>query len=890
MATTLQDQNRAKFLELRASGKSVAEARNATYWPTPVVADQTPPVSTTPTTPAPVNPAPLAPQPIVNAPVDQTTGLSKPLEPVAQNTQNPTPAPTPTPVTTVTAEVKPPEPVKTEVASTTTQTPFQQAQAESEKIKAQNEAILAQNKQKADLATQERQTIAQETAKANTPVNQKDIVTALISGQSVPVQKTMAYNNAVVQANEYKKFVGMTSTQLLDNLKQWQIGTEMSSLLANNPQFIKAKAEQEKIQKTDSINRAVQIATNVISGKETPVVNDLANIEAKYSAPIWTNAQAYEQWVVQNPDVISAWLQVKQLAKNIADVTTTYNQALKDLKSQYPDMPASALLTLMGSRTNDTKTLLDSYINAQTTAKGDFDLAMKMAEWHYTATAADIAQENILKNEQAKLQMTADFQKKQAEQALNDPATAIKSVMDEMAKIGVSSTESLQTKIQKAKDYIAKWGTLAGYIDEMKKLYTDKPEYQAYLAKQKWEGISYQTIWDKVYRKNADWSLTETNINPKSTPEAKAPEWKQDASGNWYNANASTSPAVQTSQLSPTAISQISTRLQGNNVQCGMVTNDYNSKYFPDAPKMWDSYESKIATVNTIGVAPVPQVWGNFVMDTGTSTGHTGIVTSVDLANGTFTATDANKSGSKNGWPVQTSTYKISPKVTFSNAPVWQVTSKVTPLTQVAIQTKSLSWTPSEQSKQLEELQKLWVLDKWEGNANLYKAKVDVKQEMPNLITGYDAFERAKAIIDKHKQKWDLDEMLGSYDANQERLKAKTGAFTDTEFQNDFNTLDQVFGKELSQYMNKISGATVGDKEVERLKRQVPNLDMSESEFDTALSAYEDSLKNANRFFLNEYWFTDMDTARKVLLGNWTSQSNTTPVNVQSIIDEWNNR
>jgi hypothetical protein len=36
-------------------------------------------------------------------------------------------------------------------------------------------------------------------------------------------------------------------------------------------------------------------------------------------------------------------------------------------------------------------------------------------------------------------------------------------------------------------------------------------------------------------------------------------------------------------------------------------------------------------------------------MDTGTSTGHTGIVTSVDLSNGTFTATDANKSGNKNG-------------------------------------------------------------------------------------------------------------------------------------------------------------------------------------------------------------------------------------------------
>lgn len=116
-------------------------------------------------------------------------------------------------------------------------------------------------------------------------MDQKSIVNALISGKTIPVQKTQAYNNAVVQANEFKKFNGMTSTQLLDNLKQGQIGTEMSALLAQNPNFAKAKAEQEKIQKTDSINRATQMASNVISGKTTPPVNDLANIEAKYSAP-----------------------------------------------------------------------------------------------------------------------------------------------------------------------------------------------------------------------------------------------------------------------------------------------------------------------------------------------------------------------------------------------------------------------------------------------------------------------------------------------------------------------------------------------------------------------------------------------------------------------------
>lgn len=97
-------------------------------------------------------------------------------------------------------------------------------------------------------------------------------------------------------------------------------------------------------------------------------------------------------------------------------------------------------------------------------------------------------------------------------------------------------------------------------------------------------------------------------MNPNKAPDAKAPEWKQDASGNWYNANSATSPAVQASTLSPTSIAQYSTRLKGNNVQCGMVTNDYSKVKFPDAPRMGDSYESKIATINAIGKAPIPQV------------------------------------------------------------------------------------------------------------------------------------------------------------------------------------------------------------------------------------------------------------------------------------------
>jgi hypothetical protein len=42
---------------------------------------------------------------------------------------------------------------------------------------------------------------------------------------------------------------------------------------------------------------------------------------------------------------------------------------------------------------------------------------------------------------------------------------------------------------------------------------------------------------------------------------------------------------------------------------------------------------------------------------------------------------------------------------------------------------------------------------------------------MPNFISAYDAFNKAKEIIKNHKDVGDLNEMLGSYDAWQERAK-----------------------------------------------------------------------------------------------------------------------
>lgn len=119
----------------------------------------------------------------------------------------------------------------------------------------------------------------------NQPMDQKSALNAFISGVSVPEQNTQAYRNAKVQFDTFKKFNAMTPTQLLDNLKQGQIGTEMDALLNQNPNYAQAKAELAKFQKNASLNRMVKSALNVVNGREPDDLSNLSKIEAKYNAP-----------------------------------------------------------------------------------------------------------------------------------------------------------------------------------------------------------------------------------------------------------------------------------------------------------------------------------------------------------------------------------------------------------------------------------------------------------------------------------------------------------------------------------------------------------------------------------------------------------------------------
>ena len=69
----------------------------------------------------------------------------------------------------------------------------------------------------------------------------------MIAGVKLPPQNTKAFRNAEVTYKSYQKFASMTPSQLVDNLKMNEIGTEMNQLLSQNPNYIKAKQDYDKI-------------------------------------------------------------------------------------------------------------------------------------------------------------------------------------------------------------------------------------------------------------------------------------------------------------------------------------------------------------------------------------------------------------------------------------------------------------------------------------------------------------------------------------------------------------------------------------------------------------------------------------------------------------------
>lgn len=491
MATTTQNDNRAKFLELRKQGISVADARNQTYWPPPVVPDATP----EPTTPvAPVTP-PTAPtvtwvdwQQFVQAPVDPTTGLSKPLEPVAQ----------PAPVTQIQAEVKSPEPIKTEVASSTAKTEpvidynvsagreweiqdniAKITQTNPKLLKDRNAYNQAFGYETADAG---KKALLDSTFSGQVKPSQDDIFNSMRQGVSVWDPKSTEFRQAQARINTFKKFSVYDTASLATSLQSGDllVGTKAYNDLVSDPTMAL------KIQKAQAFNKWV---VDLVKTGETQMANVLAqNPTVAQALEDGNLSKAEYDQLTNNAEVSAQWKLVETNKTKYETIKAQYDAVEDDVDSEYAgkEVTDSFKAKIVADRRKgmykdyqiaslEYQNSLGTYTNLKADSTALLAQNMELYKTEQ-ANKAEIAKEDrAMQNALALSQAQFDQKLAQQTQLTNDPTTAITTMIDEYKKLGVPFSRSTQQVIS---DFQTSGKDLPTYLSDLQKTIQTKPEYQ----------------------------------------------------------------------------------------------------------------------------------------------------------------------------------------------------------------------------------------------------------------------------------------------------------------------------------------------------------------------------------------------------------------------------
>lgn len=143
--------------------------------------------------------------------------------------------------------------------------------------------------------------------------------------------------------------------------------------------------------------------------------------QAKVVSEAKTKYDEYKRQLEQIDDDVDAEFEGKE-------TTDSFRSAIKANRDK-------AVRRLYNSASDDLQNASGLYTELKNSSTQRLELNMKQYE-QKQADARQLAQEErAVQRSKDALQYEADFNKKQEEAALQDPATAIKSVMDEMAKI-----------------------------------------------------------------------------------------------------------------------------------------------------------------------------------------------------------------------------------------------------------------------------------------------------------------------------------------------------------------------------------------------------------------------------------------------------------------------
>lgn len=589
---------------------AMAEARRQ------VTASQAPAPTPAPIAPQPIQPAPVTPtaptaqvvppQPIQPAPAQQTDWMGdfsqiKKREPVAPTAVTPEPV-APAQVTPTT-----PTNVKPEVPVINRQQEIQNNLATGY----QTNPWLFTDRAAYDKAYNYATKSPEEQATLDSFYNSKQptissMYSAIVNKQEVPdsTKMTPAYKIAQNRYSKASSFSSMTPSQVSDQMRSAKLveGSQaFEDLKAINPKLVQDATNLRKVNGDTTNIWTTNPDGTKVNNLEKSIADDYTDnfgefIKTMYK--VYTPAEITA--IIRTPDVVAAEdkafaieKSINELDKQIANIDSEV-----DTEFKWSGATGSRLAMEKAARRDVLNKDRDSQVREYTTyANRASNLITQNTVSFQTQQQQQQAQNAAMLPFILDQYKTAQA-KKQAEFELNDPATQIKATMDEFAKLWVTATGWIPWKVQEAKDWIAKWGTLDWYINQMRKDLMAKPEYIAQALKKANEWVSFQTIGDKVY-KVKDGQLIDTGISAAKTEKWTFVKWEN---GNWINTT--TKEIINENDLiSSQTNDKLNTYLSNTPVwskwgQCGSYANK-NPVAVANWFKFGDSYQSKLDQTNS---------------------------------------------------------------------------------------------------------------------------------------------------------------------------------------------------------------------------------------------------------------------------------------------------
>jgi len=254
----------------------------------------------------------------------------------------PTPV-TPTPIAEVPATTTTPTPDATPGINPTT---FAQAQAESEKIKAQNEATMAQNKQQSELRMSETaKTNEAKTAESlrlkqeqeqQLAQNEGAILNTLRSGGIVPesVKSSPYYKTAQATYNKMQQYANYSTGELVTAMNTGSIlpGTSLYNEMMKDP-TMKAKLQNANIYRNTKPTNEIQ----VYETKSSEILADNPQTASMFADGLITQEE-YAQ-ATNTKEIVAKALDKEEKVNKYNKLSAEYDEIEDKVKADFPGSP-----------------------------------------------------------------------------------------------------------------------------------------------------------------------------------------------------------------------------------------------------------------------------------------------------------------------------------------------------------------------------------------------------------------------------------------------------------------------------------------------------------------------------------------------------------------------